>query len=403
MLWRMAWRNVWRNPRRTGVVVTAVAVGLAGVVLTMAVNFGMVVQMVDTAIATELGHLQIHAAGFDQNPEVSRRLPRAGEAQVAALEAQPEIVAWARRVRGEGLVTSPRSSSGVRVVGVEPDREPRVSVIADSVEQGAWLLGERRRVLLGHKLARRLEVDVGDKVVVSVQALGGDLAAEAYRVGGIFRTPQGELDEGTLFLRIDEGQALFALGDSVNEIVAVANDRRRVGPLRDALAAALPGQEVRSWDELRPVLIYMVDLFDQQAWVVYVAIFVAMAFGIANVLLMAVYERIREIGILTAVGMSRRRLVAALVIESLAVTMLGLVLGFGLALLGVWLLRDGIDLSVFAEGLSSFGVGTRLVPALRWADFWTPVAIALVTSLVASAWPAWRAVRFKPAEALRKA
>ena len=402
MIWRMAWRNAWRNPRRTAVVVTAVAVGIAGVVLTMAVNYGMVVQMVETAISTELGHLQIHAAGFDQNPELAVRLEDGGRAGAEALKALGGVAAWARRVRAEGLITSPRSSAGVRVVGIEPEREAGVSIVARSVREGRYLDGVKRRVLVGAKLARRLEVDVGDKVVLSVQDLAGDLGAEALRVAGLFETPMGELDGGTVFVRIDEGQALLGLGRAVSEIVVVADDRARVPALREALAARLPGAEVRSWKELRPVLVYLVKLFDQQALWVYVAVFVAMAFGIANVLLMAVYERIREIGILMAVGMRRGRLVAMIVAESFFVTLLGLALGFAGAVAGVWGLQDGIDLSFFAEGLSAFGVGTRLVPVLRWADFSVPMAVALVTAVAASAWPALHAVRFRPAEAVRR-
>ncbi len=402
MLWRMAWRNAWRNPRRTAVVVTAVAVGIAGVVLTMAVNYGMVVQMMETAISTELGHLQIHAAGFDQNPELAIRLEDGGSAGAEALAALGGVAAWARWVRAEGLITSPRSSAGVRVVGIEPEREAEVSIIARSVREGRYLDGVKRRVLVGRKLARRLEVDVGDKVVLSVQDLAGDLGAEALRVAGIFKTPMGELDGGTVFVRIDEGQALFGLGRAVSEIVVVADDRAHVPALREALAARLPGAEVRSWKELRPVLVYLVKLFDQMALWVYVAAFVAMAFGIANVLLMAVYERIREIGIMMAVGMQGGRLVLMIVVESLFVTLLGLALGFAGAVAGVWALQDGIDLSFFAEGLSAFGVGTRLVPVLRWADFTVPMVVALVTALVASAWPALHAVRFRPAEAVRR-
>ncbi len=402
MIWRMAWRNAWRNPRRTAVVVTAVAVGIAGVVLTMAVNYGMVVQMMETAISTELGHLQIHAAGFDQNPELAVRLEDGGDAGAEALAGLGGVAAWARRVRAEGLITSPRSSAGVRVVGIEPEREAEVSIIARSVREGRYLDGVPRRVLVGEKLARRLEVGVGDKVVLSVQDLAGDLGAEALRVAGIFKTPMGELDGGTVFVRIDEGQALFGLGRAVSEIVVVAHDRARVPALREALAARLPGAEVRSWKELRPVLVYLVKLFDQMALWLYVAAFVAMAFGIANVLLMAVYDRIREIGIMMAVGMKGGRLVLMIVVESLFVTLLGLALGFAGAVAGVWALQDGIDLSFFAEGLSAFGVGTRLVPVLRWADFTVPMAVALVTALVASAWPALHAVRFRPAEAVRR-
>ena len=399
---RIAWRNVWRQPRRAGVVITGVAIGIAGVVLSMAVNFGMVVQMIETAIATDLGHIQIHAAGFDENPEISRRLLEGGRTGVAAVEGLSGVRAFARRIRGEGLLTSPRASAGVRVLGIEPEREARVSRIASSITTGDYLDGKGRRVLLGEALARRLQVEVGDKVVLSVQDLAGDLAGEALRVGGLFRTASSALDRSTVFVRFADGQQLFGLDDAISEIVVLAESRDEITEMRDALAADLVGFEVRSWQELQPALSYLVDLFDEQAVWVYVAVFVAMAFGIANVLMMAIYERMREIGILMAIGMSRARVVAMIVVEAALLTGVGLVIGFAIAVGAVAALSDGIDLSRYAEGLTAFGIGTRLVPVLRFADFATPTVVAIVTALVASAWPALRTVRMRPADAVRQ-
>jgi ABC-type lipoprotein release transport system permease subunit len=398
---RLAWRNAWRHPRRTGILITAVAVGIAGTLLTMAVNFGMIFQMVETAIATELGHLQIHARGFDENPELSVRLLDGGRAEVAQLEALEGVRAVARRVRGEGLISSPRASAGVRVLGIEPAREPQVTRIAASITAGVYLDGDARRVLIGEELGRRLEVEVGDKVVLSVQDLAGELTGEALRVGGLFKTSSRELDRGTVFLRLDTGQALLGLGDAVSEIVAVAETRQLVPELRDRLVASLSDVEVRSWEELQPLLVYMIEVFDQSAILVYAAVFIAMAFGIANVLLMTVYERTREIGIMRAIGFGRARLVATIMAESVIVTGAGLLIGFGGAVVGVAALSDGIDLSSFAQGLEYFGVGSRIIPVLRTSDFTGPVAVALVTAVIASAWPAWRAVRLRPAEAVR--
>lgn len=402
MILRMAWRNTWRNRRRTGIVVTAVSVGIAGTLLSVAVNYGMIVQMVDTAIATELGHIQIHAAGYEADPALRLQLERAGAREMAALEELGAVRASARRVRGEGLVSSPRASAGVRVVGIEPSRESRISTIATSMTDGAYLGDGPRQVLLGEQLARRLEVGVGDKIVVSVQELSGDLTGEALRVAGLFRTPSSALDRGTIFIGLEAAQSLFGIGDSVTELVAVADSRRAVQGIRDALRARLVDVEVRSWDELQPVLVYLVDVFEQTAIYIYAAIFVAMAFGIANVLLMTVYERRREIGILRAIGYGRMRLVATISVEALLVTGMGLALGFVVALVTVWSLGDGIDLSAFAEGLTAYGIGTHIIPVLRGDDFWGPLMVAGFTAVLASVWPAWRAVRMRPADAVRQ-
>jgi ABC-type lipoprotein release transport system permease subunit len=399
---RMAWRNAWRHPRRTGILIVAVATGIAGTFLSMALNYGMVLQMVETAIHTDLGHVQIHAPGFDQNPGLEVRLEDGASETIEALDEIDGVRAWSRRVRAQGLLSSPRASAGVSVVGVEPEREARITRIARSVTVGAYLDGDARRVLLGESLAGRLSVGVGDKVVLSVQELSGDMTGEALRVGGLFSTESGPLDKGTVFLHIEESQALLGLGAAVSEVVVLADSRQGVSQVRDALAVRLAGSEVRSWEELQPALRYMVDVFDQMAIFVYIAIFVAMAFGIANVLLMTVFERTREIGVLTAIGYGSRRLVASIVIEALLVTLVGVALGFALALLGAWALQDGIDVSAIAGSLDAYSIDPVIVPVVRAADFPAPIGVAILTAAIAAAWPAWRAVRLRPAEAIRQ-
>jgi ABC-type lipoprotein release transport system permease subunit len=401
LVFRMAWRNVWRSPRRTGIVLAAVAIGIAGALLSMSVNYGMVYQMVDTAIATDLGHLQIHAPGFDENPELRIRLEDGGRAAVEALKDLEGVLAWAPRVRGEGLVTSPRASVGVRLVGIDPELESEISLVAGSITEGRYLDGDARSAVIGEELARRLTVELGDKIVVSAQDLAGDLNGQAMRVVGLFRSPSRELDRNTLFVHLDRAQELLGLGQAIAEIVVIADGRGRIPGLRGALEERLPELEVRSWDQLQPILVYLVDFAEQAAVFLYLAIFIAMAFGIANVLLMAVFERVREIGIMMAVGLSRRRLVVTIVAESVLVTFVGVISGFAVALLTVAALQDGIDLSYFSEGLTAYGIGSRIVPVLRVEDFTMPGLVALVTAAVASAWPALRAVRLRPAEAVR--
>jgi ABC-type lipoprotein release transport system permease subunit len=403
LILRLAWRNLGRNPRRTGIVLTAVAVGIAGVVLSMAINNGLVLQMVETAIATELGHLQVHAAGFDENPMLRLRLVDGGRAAGEALESLSGVKAWTPRVRSEGLVSSARANVGVRVVGIEPGRESAVSNLAESIVEGAFLDGASRRILIGEKLARRLDVTVGSKVVLSVQDLRGDLTGEAFRVAGLFRTASAELDRGTVYLRLEESQKLLRLGQSVSELIVIADTRGQIRDIQQGLRTRLGDElEVQTWEELRPLLVQMVEIFDRTAWYVYSAVFVAMVFGIANVLLMSVFERMREIGILMAVGLRPGRLVGLITAESMLLTFLGLAIGYGAAVACVLALHDGIDMSLWAEGLTAVGAGTRIVPVIRANDVVVPVAVAWVTALVASLWPALRAARLRPAEAVRR-
>lgn len=403
MIWRLAFRGLYRNPRRTFVVLAAVAVGIAGCSLAIALNSGMAQQMVKTAIATELGHVQIHAPGFDEDPQLRVLLEDGGDEAARAVDGAEDVLAWARRVRGEGLVNSPYASSGVRVVAVQPDAESRVSTYADSLVEGEWFGAKRGRAVLGASLARRLKVGLDDKIVLSVQDLAGDLTGQAFRVAGLFHTTSRPINDTTVLVRIGEAQRLFAIGGGVSEVVVISEDADRVDGLAEDLALALAGRaEVRSWKELQPMLVYLVQTMDQMAWAIYAGVFIAMAFGIANVLLMSIYERTREIGVMMAVGMRPRRVVLSIVLESMVVTGLGLAVGLGVGVLGVWLLRDGLDLSWYAEGLEALGVGARIVPVIRFNDVAAPLVMATVAAAIASAWPAIRAAGLRPGEALRR-
>jgi ABC-type lipoprotein release transport system permease subunit len=402
MLFRMAWRNLWRNPRRTAVVLTAISVGIAGCVLSMAINLGVMAGMIDTAIRSGLGHLQVHADGWDANPELEVRLLDGGAAISHALDEIPEVERWAPRLHAQGLIASARASVGVSIAGVDPEREAGVSVAADSIEEGEWL-GQPKRLVLGYKLASRLDAGVGTKLVISAQDLTGELTGQAYRVAGIIRARSRELDDGIVFMRLEDAQSLFGMGEAISEIAIVTKDRERVAMIQQKLQAALAaGPEVRTWEQLEPLLVYMIETFDSMAWIMYAAVFIAMAFGIANVLLMAVFERTREIGMMRAVGMSRVRVVGMVVLESTLVTTIGLGFGVGLGLVGIWLLQDGIDISAWAGSLDDYGIESVLKPSMRRRDLVAPVLIGAITAIVSSFWPALRAGTAKPADALRR-
>ncbi len=244
---------------------------------------------------------------------------------------------------------------------------------------------------------------IGDKLVLSVQDARSELTGEAFRVGGLLHPPTRDLDEGVVLVRLDEAQELFAVPGEVSEIALAAPPGADLDAIERTLAAALgPGARVETWRELQPMLVAMIGLFDQLGWILYVAIFVAMAFGIANVMLMSVFERTREIGILLAIGMPPARMVAIVVAEGIALVMIGAALGVALGFGSCFLLRDGIDLSRWSEGLRAFGMPTRLVPVLRGGDVIAPFWVAAVTAVAASSWPALRAVRTRPAEAVRR-
>jgi ABC-type lipoprotein release transport system permease subunit len=407
----MAWRNLLRGWRRSAVVLVAIGVGLAACLLLVGWSHGFVRQMAENAVSTRLGDLAVHAQGYRKNPDVQRNLPDGGREIAAALERFPGAHASPRLV-GDGLLQSARRSSRMVLVGVDPLREARVSIVPQALIQGRMptpaLPGATRQlpgIAIGAAMADRLRVEVGDKVVVHAP---GEQGLGAFRVSGVFRTSSSEFDRSTAFVRLEEAQRLLALPDRVTEVAVALDDHDSLLRVREQAVAELArahpelALEVLTWQEREPRLAAMLDLMASTSWILYAAVFVAMAFGIANSLLMMVYERIREFGMLRALGLSARALLALVVLESLLMTAIGTALGLAVGIpIVLWLGHAGLDMSRFAAGMTEYGIGTRVYTQLETGDVTLPVGVAFVTAILAALWPAWKAVRLRPAEAIR--
>lgn len=410
-LLRIAWRSLWRGWRRSVIVVGAVTVGLVACLFLVAFSNAFVVQLVDTALETRLASVSIMAPGYARNPDVARNLPGDGRVIAEAVERFPGAHA-SPRLLADGLIQSARTNSRIALAGIEPERESLVSMVGRSFVAGGFPGpgeggGARRlaEVAIGGELAERLGVSVGDKVVIHTP---GESGLGAFRVSGIFRTASTSFDKTMAFVRLAEAQRLLELPGRVTEVAVALDDPERVTALaafaRVEVARALPGVEFEAltWREREPRLAAMLELMANTRWIAYAAVFIGMAFGIANALLMAVYERIREFGVLRSLGLPASHLVWLVLLESLLLTLGGSALGLaiGVPLVG-WLGQSGLDLSRFSAGLNEFGIGAVLHLRLATRDVESPLWIAVVTALVAAAWPAWKAARLRPAEALR--
>ena len=407
----IAWRNLLRGWRRSAVVLVAMTVGLSACLLLVGWNHGLLGQMVENAVSTRLGHLVVVAPGYRQNPDVQRNLPESGREIAAAIERFPGAHASPRLV-GDGLLQSSRRSSRVQLVGVYPAQEARVSIVDDSLVEGHFPLpapttGARSlpEIAIGVAMAERLRVKLGDKVVVHAP---GEAGLGAFRVAGIFRTSASQFDRSVAFLRLEDAQRLLAVPDRVTEVAVSLDDPEQLPALqaftRAELARTQPESalDVLTWAEREPRLAAMLDLMANTAWIVYGAVFLAMAFGIANALLMMVYERIREFGMLRALGLQARRLLALVLLESILMTVAGTLFGLALGVpIVLWIGHVGLDLSRFAAGLTEFGISTTIYARIEPRDVALPIVVALITAVLAALWPAWKAARLRPAEAIR--
>jgi ABC-type lipoprotein release transport system permease subunit len=230
-----------------------------------------------------------------------------------------------------------------------------------------------------------------------------NLVDRGFRIVGVFEGKLSAQEENFVYAALGTTQQLLGLGDQVSEIAVIGGDYRDVGALHDrVLQAAGAGVEVLSWTELDTYLGLMMDVMDGFVLVWVTIIFMALSFGLANTLMMAVFERVREIGLMQALGMKPASILYQVLLESLMLLVLGLLLGNLLAVISILPIRDGIDLSVVAEGIEMMGASSTLYPALKLKDLILANSVVIVLGILTSLLPAWRASRYRPVEAIAK-
>jgi len=400
---RLAWRNLWRNYRRTAIMLAAITVGVWAMVFMTALMRGMVDEMVRDGIRALPGHVQVHHPEFRDDPTVANIIATPGPALVAALE-RPDVVAWATRIRVPAVISSERSTRGVTLLGVDPARERALSFVADELTEGRFLESPADGgLVLGRKLVERLETGLGKRVVVMSQDPDNEIADRGFRIVGIFDSKLAGREEAFAFAGEATLQDLLGIGERVSEIAALGADYRDVEALYRRVAAAVDESlEVLPWYELDTYLGSMLKVMDGWVVVWIVIVFLALSFGLVNTLVMAVFERVREIGLMLALGMTPRHILAQVVAESILLLTLGLALGNALAWITIKPLESGIDVSVVAEGMEMFGASSVLYPALYLDDMLLASGIVIVLGFLASLSPAWRASRYEPVEAITK-
>jgi len=382
---------------------SAVIVGVWAMIFMTALMRGMVDDMVKDGIRALPGHVQVHHPEFRDDPSVSNVIAPPDEAFRRVLDG-PEVVAWADRVRVPAVISSERGTQGVTLVGIDPERERDLSFVANDVAEGRFLESpEDEGLVVGRKLIERLETGLGKRVVVMSQDPENEIADRGFRIVGVFDARLESYEDGFVFAGKATVQRLLTIGDDVSEIAVLGKDYRDVGGLlRSVEAAAGPGVVVQPWSELERYLASMLEMMDGFVLVWIVVVFLALAFGLVNTLVMAVFERVREIGLMLALGMTPRHILAQIVAESTLLLVLGLFIGDVLAWITIEPLKSGIDLSIVGEGLEWFGAASVLYPALRWEDVVLANVVVIVLGFLASLSPAWRASRYEPVEAITK-
>ena len=401
LLLTLAWRNLWRHTRRTLMILFAFALGVWSMIVIAAITRGSMEQQLDKSILNLTGHAQVHVAAFRDDPVIEHRFvpPPALEMALAG----EGVTAWARRVRVPGVIASERESAGVTLVGIEPVRERGLSFIPDAVTEGRLLASpDDPGLLLGRKLAERLETGLGRRVVLMSQDVNNQVSDRGFRVVGIFDTQPRQMEEAYVFIGRATAQQMLKLDDHITEVAVMTADRDRLEELLARLRTAAPALDVQPWTVLEPLLVLTQKITDVILIVWYAIVFAAMSFGLINTLLMAVFERTREFGLFQSLGMRPAHILGQVLVESLILLALALAIGNLLAAGTVYALRDGIDLTAVAEGMELMGVAPVIYPSWSFGDQAAANLLVFVLGLAASLYPAWRAARHVPVEAITR-
>lgn len=402
---RIAWRNVFRNPRRTGLTVAATVFAVVLVMVAVAMGAGTHEKMIEDSVRVNAGHVQVSGAGYLEK-QTLEQFVRYDEALAKTLGSADGVQGVAPRIVSFGLLSQNSATRGVAVIGVDPEREGSVTTLPTRVREGRFLAAAgTREIVLGTRLAKILKARVGDDVLLYSVAYSLETAYELFRVVGVMKLPEANMDRSLALVSLRDAQEFFVYGDRVSEVAILAGDSDEVPALATRVRAALgdQGAEVHTWRESMPELEQFIVLDDAGMYIMLVILVVVVAFGILNTILMAVLERKRELGVVLALGLRPRAIFRIVYLESLMLAVLGLGIGLAIALpLILYLQANPVPLTGdAAAALELFGIEAQMTWKLKPLNPIGSIVTILGVAIVAALYPAIKASRGRPVDALR--
>ncbi len=400
----ISWRNIWRNRSRSLIIIIAIILGLMGGVFSAAVRLGTEQQQYRESVEHQISHIQVHHTDFVANPEARFRIAQGFEIAKQLTE-HPAIKVASPRTVFDGMAASANMNSGIRIKGVDPDTEAHTTSLDKLIVEGTYFAenGRLPSVIIGRELAEKLNSGVGSRIVLTFQDIEGEIISASFRIEALYEVSSSRFEERNVFVRTTVLNSFIGDPGAVTEIAVLLEDSDEYRKLKDEIQAMHANLEVRHWADLMPALFYSLEFLDQSLiWMVGI-IMLGVSFGLLNTILMSVLERIKEFGVLMAIGMKKTKVFAMVLLETSLVSLIGGVIGLLLSFGMVeYLYVRGIDLSsVGGDGLSEFGYASVIYPEIDPVFYFKLMILVVAFAVVAAIYPAWKAVRFVPAEAVR--
>jgi putative ABC transport system permease protein len=403
MISSFAWRNLWRNKLRSSIIIAAVALGVFAGIFLIAFSSGMVNGRIQSIIGTEMSHIQIHIHGYLENEQFSKLINNA-DSIVKKVETTPNVVAACKRVIINSMVASAETGTGVKIIGTDPNEERKVTSLSSKIIKGKYMdESSRNPVVISELLAHKLKVGLKNKIIITVQDINNNLTGGAFRVVGIFRTDNLMFDEANIFVRNNDLCRLTGISETkASEIAILLNKNQNTDETTKVLSVNFPKLDVKNWQQLSPEAGYLVSAMNQYMYTFIIIILLALCFGIINTMLMIIMERVRELGMLMAIGMNRLRIFTMIMLETVFLSLTGGILGIAAGFFASeYYSKKGIDLYFWKEAFADIGYSSLVYPVIEPKTMLITTIMVIITGVISALYPAYKALKLNPSESIR--
>jgi putative ABC transport system permease protein len=398
---KIAWRNIWRTPMRSLIVIGSIVMGIWAGIFVVAFSYGLNKQRTESSIKNAISHIQIHHPEYQKEYDSKFYLGEPDKLN-AVLESNKSIESYAFRTLLNGMVSSPIKSNGVRIIGVNKNQEKELTSIYSGLVKGTYFESKRRNpILIGEALAEKLKVKLQSKVVLTFQDTENTIISGAFRVCGIYKTQYSKYDQGTVFIENKDLHRLLK-SENFHQVALLCNSIDQVDSTYNSLKTNLPEYEVKDWKSIAPELAYADKIMESWLFLIMIIIMLALIFGIINTMLMAVFERRKELGMLMAIGMNRSKIFLLILIETLFLSLIGAPTGLVLGALTIKITSEtGINLAFISKGLENVGLSSVIYPQIESYFYLFITVMVFLFTLIAAIYPSRKALMLKPTEAIR--
>tara|TARA_Y100001933_G_scaffold126715_1_gene126469 strand:+ start:990 stop:2216 length:1227 start_codon:yes stop_codon:yes gene_type:complete len=399
---KISWRNIWRNKLRSLVVIISIVFGLLGGIIIIAMSYGLNEERMNNAVDTYLSHIQIHNNLFSEDYNIKHTINNLDVIEKAINEDE-RVVSYSKRIVLNGMLSNSNGSYGIQVKGIDPDEEIKVTNTYEKIIDGEYFKSKRdNTILVGKKLADKLNLKLKSKVVITFQDENNELTSLLYRVEGIFRSGNSRYDEMNVFVKNKSITKNLPGFNGYHEMPILLSDIELRGKVKKDLIPISSDNIVEGWDDISKELAYANEMLSAVLYIFMMIILSGLSFGVINTMLMAILERRKEIGMLMSIGMNRYKIFMMISFETIFLSLIALPFGLITSYLIVeYYSVVGIDLSVVEAGLENFGVGTRLYFKVPNEEYFYVSLMVFFISIFSSIFPSIRALKINPVEATK--